>query len=55
MIPLCTQKCHVGNVEGIHKDKKLDLIWKKKGQLAYMKHYNKNVEDFIAIFGKNYL
>ncbi len=55
VIPLCTQKCHVGNVEGIHADKQLDLEWKRKGQLAYMEHYNKSVEEFISIFGKNYL
>ncbi len=55
IIPLCTSEHHKGNAEGIHKDKELDLIWKKKGQLAYMKHYNKNIEEFIAIFGKNYL
>lgn len=55
VIPLCTSEHHKGNVIGIHKDKELDLIWKKKGQSAYMKHYNKNVEEFISIFGKNYL
>ena len=55
VIPLCTQSCHVGNAEGIHADKELDRIWKRKGQLAYMKHYNKNVDDFIEVFGKNYL
>lgn len=55
VIPLCISEHHKGNAEGIHKDKELDLIWKKKGQLAYMKYYNKNVDDFIAIFGKNYL
>ena len=55
VIPLCTKEHHKGNAEGIHKDKELDLIWKKKGQLAYMKHYNKNVEEFISVFGKNYL
>lgn len=55
VIPLCTQSCHVGNAEGIHADKELDLEWKQKGQQAFMKHYNKNVEEFISIFGKNYL
>lgn len=55
VIPLCTSEHHKGNAEGIHKDKDLDLIWKKQGQIAYMKHYNKNVDEFISIFGKNYL
>jgi hypothetical protein len=55
VIPLCTAEHHVGNAIGIHADKELDRIWKKKGQLAYMKHYNKNIDEFISVFGKNYL
>ena len=55
VIPLCTTEHHVGNAIGIHADKELDLKWKQKGQLAFMRHYNKNVEDFINVFGKNYL
>ena len=55
VIPLCTKEHHKGNVEGIHADKELDLKWKQKGQQSFMKHYNKNVEDFIEVFGKNYL
>ncbi len=55
VIPLCTSEHHVGNAKGIHADKKLDLEWKQKGQQAFMKHYNKNVDEFISIFGKNYL
>lgn len=55
IIPLCTSEHHAGNAIGIHADKELDRIWKRKGQATYMKHYNKNVEEFISIFGKNYL
>lgn len=55
VIPLCTSEHHVGNAKGIHADKKLDLEWKQKGQQVFMKHYNKNVDEFISIFGKNYL
>ena len=55
VIPLCTAEHHKGNAEGIHKDKELDLIWKRKGQLTFMKHYNKSINEFISIFGKNYL
>ena len=55
VILLCIAEHHVGNVKGIHADKKLDLEWKQKGQQAFMKHYNKNIEDFINVFGKNYL
>ena len=55
VIPLCVSEHHKGNIEGIHKDKELDRFWKRKGQLAYMKHYNKSVEEFISVFGQNYL
>lgn len=55
VIPLCVAEHHVGNAIGIHADKELDLKWKQNGQLAYMKHYNKNIEEFISVFGKNYL
>ena len=55
VIPLCVAEHHVGNAKGIHANKKIDLEWKKKGQLIFMKHYNKNVDDFISVFGKNYL
>ena len=55
VIPLCTCNHHKSNVEGIHKDKELDLIWKVKGQQAFMKHYNKTIEEFIEVFGRNYL
>lgn len=43
------------NAKGIHQDKKLDLEWKKKGQVVFMEYYNKSVEEFITLFVKNYL
>lgn len=46
VIPFC-RICHNSQ----EKQKK----WKAIGQKKYMKHYNKNIEEFISIFGKNYL
>lgn len=55
VIPLCTCEHHVSNVEGIHKDKELCKEWQVKGQSTFMKHYNKTKDEFIEIFGRNYL
>jgi hypothetical protein len=55
VIPLCTTEHHVSNIEGIHKDKKLCKKWQVKGQKAFMEHYNKTKDEFINLFGKNYL
>ena len=55
VIPLCTTEHHVSNVEGIHKDKELCREWQIKGQKAFMEHYNKTKDEFIKLFGKNYL
>lgn len=55
VIPLCTCEHHVSNVEGIHKDKELCREWQIKGQSTFMKHYNKTKDEFIEIFGRNYL
>ena len=40
---------------GVHFNKELDLKLKQKAQKKAMKHYGWSVEDFIDIFGKNYL
>lgn len=40
---------------GIHFNKKLDLKVKKEVQKTAMQKYNWTTEDFIRIFGKNYL
>ncbi len=56
VIPLC-QKYHHNQYQskGIHFDSKLCEEWQKIGQRAFMEKYDKTKEDFIKIFGKNYL
>ena len=40
---------------GVHNDTKLDKEIKSAVQKIAMEHYNWTVDDFICLFGKNYL
>lgn len=40
---------------GIHYDRTFDLDAKRTGQRAWMEHYGKTKEDFVARYGRNYL
>ena len=53
VIYLC-QRHHTGP-QGVHFNKKIDLIIKARAQIEYQKRYNKTTEDFIARYGRNYL
>lgn len=53
IIYLC-QRHHTG-AAGVHFNKDLDLKIKSRCQEAYLKTYNKTIEDFIARYGRNYL
>lgn len=53
VVYLC-QAHHTG-ARGVHFNKKLDLSLKMKCEQAYLKHYNKTIDDFIQRYGKNYL
>jgi 5-methylcytosine-specific restriction endonuclease McrA len=48
--PLC-RVCH----NKITNNVPLENEWKKKGQKAVMKHYKMTKEEFIEIFGMNYI
>lgn len=50
--------CHRHHTEvpdGIHFDKWLRDRTKQEAQKIFMEHYDKTTEDFIKIFGKNYI
>ena len=50
--------CHYHHNEppdGVHFNKEFMQKLHKLGQKAYMKKYNKTIENFIKEFGKNYL
>lgn len=53
VVYLC--KYHHTGEHGVHFNKKLDLSLKRKCEQAYLKHYNKTIDDFIQRYGKNYL
>ena len=47
--------CHNEPPSGVHYNKTRDLTLKKLGQMTWMKHYNKTVDDFITAYGRNYI
>lgn len=49
---LCHDKCHLN---GVHKYGGLDLMLKQIVQKRAMDHYGWSVDDFIGIFGRNYI
>lgn len=54
---LC-RKHHTGNEpndRGVHFDRQKDLALKQLAQQTAMEYYGWSKEDFIKIFGKNYL
>jgi hypothetical protein len=48
---LCHDRCHLN---GVHKNAKLNRWLRSKVQQIAMKHYRWSVDEFRAIFGKNY-
>jgi hypothetical protein len=48
-------KCHIFGKESVHQNAEIDKNLKAYAQNQAMKHYGWNIEDFIKIFGKNYL
>ncbi|MBQ8766587.1 MAG: hypothetical protein IJZ16_07265 [Clostridia bacterium] len=52
---LCHDRCHEFGENAVHKNAEVDRALKAKAQKKAMKRYGWSVEDFIDIFGKNYL
>lgn len=51
---LCHDTCHQGP-HGVHADKGLDLWLKQVAQRRAMETYGWTTEQFVEMFGKNYL
>lgn len=51
-IYICHDKCHLN---GVHKNAELDRAVKRVAPKVAMRKYKWSKEDFIKIFGKNYL
>ena len=41
--------------EGVHQNHDLDLKLKRLGEICWLEYYKKDISDFIARYGKNYL
>lgn len=54
-VRLCSQRCHNGGKNSVHKNQDVDLQVKQYGQRIAMEENGWSVEDFIREFGKNYL
>ena len=48
-------RCHIFGENSVHKNAKIDRKVKKYVQKVAMSHYGWTTEDFIKLFGKNYL
>lgn len=51
-VMLCHDSCHL---HGVHKEASEGLRLKRKAQQIAMEHYGWTTEDFIKLFGKNYI
>ena len=49
------KECHIFGKNSVHQNAQVDLELKAMVQERAMKHYGWSVDDFRAIFGKNYL
>lgn len=52
ILPLCYE--HHEGINGPHRNRDVDLRYKRAGQMAWEETYGSR-EDFIKIFGKSYL
>lgn len=48
-------KCHIFGKESVHGNAKIDRALKAMAQKRAMQYYGWSVEEWIKIFGKNYL
>lgn len=55
LVIFLTPEMHNMSNRGIHFDKVFDMYAKTHGQLAWMLHYDKTIEDFRKEYGKSYL
>ena len=53
MVYLCGFHHNLGQ-KCVHNNKEMDLVLKKKGQEYFEEHYG-NREEFLKLFGRNYL
>ena len=52
---LCHFNCHIYGDYAAHRSRATADFLKAEGQRAFMKEYGKTKEEFISIFGRNYI
>ena len=55
LVVFLTPEMHNMSNAGVHFNHAFDLILKQMGQKAAMDYYGWTIEEFRAIFGKNYI
>lgn len=54
-VRLCGAECHRLGKNSVHMNKEVDQKLKEYGQNKFMQEQNATIEDFIKIFGRNYI
>lgn len=55
VVYLCHNECHIFGKNAVHNNRDVDLKLKQYGQQKAMEEQGWTKEDFIKVFGKNYL
>ena len=55
VVYLCHNECHIFGKNSVHMNRDVDLKLKQYGQQKAMEEQGWSKEDFIKVFGKNYL
>ena len=55
VVYLCHDSCHIFGENAVHKNAETMLALHRYGQEKAMRENGWSVEDFIKVFGKNYL
>lgn len=55
VVYLCHNECHIFGKNAVHNNRDVDLKLKQYGQQKAMEEQGWSKEDFIKIFGKNYI
>ena len=55
VVYLCHNECHIFGKNAVHNNRDVDLKLKQYGQRKAMEEQGWSKEDFIKVFGKNYL
>lgn len=52
---LCHDECHIFGPNAVHNNRVADIELKQYAQATAMDHYEWTTDEWIALFGRNYL